>query len=182
MRIISGSHKGHIINPPRGLPIRPITDRSKTSLFNIIANRVDLEECTVLDLFSGGGSISLEFASRGAMRVVSVDRFPGCVEFLKREAKKLSMDAIEAIKADVMRFIPNSGEQFDIIFADPPYAFAFSDYEKLIKAIFSFKLLKEDGFLIVEHHSITKFDNFTQMFEQRAYGQNVMSFFREKEG
>jgi len=181
MRIISGSHKGHIINPPRGLPIRPITDRSKTSLFNIIANRVDLEECEVLDLFSGGGSISLEFASRGAQRVVAVDRFPGCVEFLKREAKKLNLDMIEAIKADVMRYIVNTEYAFDIIFADPPYAFSFNEYEKLIKGIFENKLLKEDGFFILEHHSITKLNHIPHLFEQRAYGQNVMSFFKSQQ-
>lgn len=175
MRIISGSRKGHIIRPPKGLPIRPMTDVSKESLFNILVNNFDLEGCTVLDLFSGGGGISLEFASRGAQSIISVDKHPGCVKFLHAEAEKLEFDAIETIKADVMQFLRNTHETFDIISCDPPYAW--KQYEEMIRIIFDRELLKPNGWLILEHHSATKLDHIPERFNMRAYGQNIMSFF-----
>src|SRR5947209_2688409 len=176
MRIISGSKKGHIIRPPKGLPIRPTTDLSKESLFNILINNFDLEECDVLDLFSRGGRISLEFESRGARSITSVDKDPGCAGFLKSEAKKLGFENIQVMKGDVMPFIRNTGENFDIIFCDPPYAF--TQYEEMIRIIIDRGLLKPEGWCIVEHHSVTKLDNIPERFDKRAYGQNVMSFFQ----
>jgi 16S rRNA (guanine966-N2)-methyltransferase len=179
MRIISGTKKGHIIRPPKNLPIRPTTDLSKESLFNILVNNFDLEDCDVLDLFSGGGSISLEFASRGAKSVTSVDKHPGCTGFLKSEAKKLEFDAIEVIRADVMQFIRNTPDQYDVIFCDPPYAFKL--YEEMIRIILDRELLKPEGWCIVEHHSVTKLDHIPERFDKRAYGQNIMSFFGNTE-
>jgi 16S rRNA (guanine(966)-N(2))-methyltransferase RsmD len=181
MRIISGSHKGHIIRPPKNLPIRPTTDLSKESLFNILVNNFDLEECSVLDLFSGGGSISLEFCSRGAKELTSVDRHPGCTGFLRSEAKKLDFDMIEVVKADVMQFLRNAPGPYDIIFCDPPYAW--KQYEEMIRIILDRELLTPEGWCIVEHHSVTSLDHIPERFDKRAYGQNIMSFFRlpEKE-
>lgn len=176
MRIISGSKKGHIIRAPRNLPIRPTTDISKESLFNILINNWDLEECDVLDLFSGSGNISLEFASRGTRDIISVDKHPGCVNFLKSEAKKLGFDNITAVRADVMQFVRNCGEQFDIIFCDAPYNW--TNYDEMIRSILDHKLLKKEGWLIVEHHSVKNFDHFPEIIDKRAYGQNIMSFFR----
>jgi 16S rRNA (guanine(966)-N(2))-methyltransferase RsmD len=179
MRIISGSRKGHIIRPPKNLPIRPTTDLSKESLFNILVNNFDLEECDVLDLFSGGGSVSLEFASRGARSVTSVDKHPGCVGFLKSEAQKLDFDAIHVVRADVMQFIRNAPEKYDIIFCDAPYAW--TQYEQMIRLILDNDLLKPGGWCIVEHHSVTKLDHIPERFDKRAYGQNIMSFFSKEE-
>ena len=178
MRIISGSHKGHIIRPPKGLPIRPTTDLSKESLFNILVNNFDLDECDALDLFHGGGSVSLEFASRGIRRLVSVDKFPGCVKFLKAEAEKLEFE-IETVRADVMQFLRNCSEQFDIIFCDPPYAWKL--YDEMIKLVFERQLLKPNGWCIVEHHKVTKLNHIPELFNQRAYGQNILSFFKTPE-
>ena len=179
MRIISGTHKGHIIRPPKNLPIRPTTDLSKESIFNILVNHYDMEDCDILDLFSGGGSMSLEFGSRGAKTVTSVDKHPGCTGFLKSEAKKLELDAIDVIKADVMTFLRNTGDTYDIIFCDPPYAW--TKYEEMIRIILDRELLNPEGWCIVEHHSVTKLDHIPERFDKRAYGQNIMSFFRSPE-
>lgn len=179
MRIISGLKKGHIIRPPKNLPIRPTTDLSKESLFNILVNNFDLEDCDVLDLFSGGGSISLEFGSRGAKSVTSIDKHPGCTGFLKSEAQKLGFDQEEVIRADVMAYLRNTADTFDIIFCDPPYAFKL--YEEMIRLILDRKLLNEGGWCIVEHHSVTKLDHIPERFDKRAYGQNIMSFFTYSE-
>ena len=74
MRIIAGSLKGRRLNPPTTLPVRPTTDMARESLFNILNNYVDYEDCTVLDLFAGTGSITLELLSRGCSRVISIEK------------------------------------------------------------------------------------------------------------
>lgn len=175
MRIISGIRKGHVIHAPRNLPIRPTTDISKESLFNILVNRYDLEECSVLDLFSGSGSMSLEFASRGAKQILAIDKHHGCIKFLQSEAKKLGFEQIETGRTDVFYAIRNLYEKVDIIFADPPYAF--TKYEEMITAIIDAEILNPGGILIVEHHSVNNFDHIKGFVEKRSHGQNVMSFY-----
>ena len=98
MRIISGTLKGRRITAPNNLPVRPTTDFAKEALFNILNNEWYFDEITVLDLFSGIGSISLEFASRGAKKVTSVDNFYGCVKFLDETANQLKLDNIMNIR------------------------------------------------------------------------------------
>lgn len=122
MRIIGGDKKGLIISPPKGLPVRPTTDRAKESLFNILENRITINNIHVLDLFAGTGNISFEFASRGAQKVESVDADFGCANFIKQKAKELGLTQINAIKKDVFSFLKNQQTPFQLIFADPPYA------------------------------------------------------------
>ena len=74
MRIISGTHQGRVIKVPKDLPVRPTTDFAKEGLFNILNNKIDYSESKVLDLFSGTGHISLEFASRGSKQILSIDK------------------------------------------------------------------------------------------------------------
>ena len=92
MRIISGKFKGRAINPPRNLRARPTTDFAKENLFNVLNNLVDFEECDVLDLFAGTGSVSYEFASRGAKSVTSVEINAVHHAFIRRTAKELGAD------------------------------------------------------------------------------------------
>jgi 16S rRNA G966 N2-methylase RsmD len=86
MRIISGKYKGRRIQPPKNLPVRPTTDMSKEALFNVLNNHFNFEGLKVLDLFSGTGNISYEFASRGSYPITSVDGDFGCVKFIKQVA------------------------------------------------------------------------------------------------
>ncbi len=161
--------------PPRGLPIRPTTDRSKESLFNILDNRFDFTECDILDLFSGSGTISLEFASRDVRHALALDKHPGCVNFLKEMAEKLHYEQIHARRGDVMQYIKTTEEKYDIIFCDAPYAWKM--YEPMIRIILDRNLLKDEGQLIVEHHVVTRLEKIPELIEQRAYGQNILSFF-----
>ena len=87
MRIISGKYKGRRLVAPKNLPVRPTTDMSKESLFNILNNHFHFSEVKVLDLFSGTGNISYEFGSRGSSEITSVDADFGCVNFIKKTAK-----------------------------------------------------------------------------------------------
>ena len=82
MRIISGDYKGRRITAPKKLPVRPTTDMAKESLFNILNNLFLFGSISVLDLFSGTGNISYEFASRGVKNIVCVDKNYHCIRAL----------------------------------------------------------------------------------------------------
>ena len=175
MRIIGGRLKGLRVNPPANLPVRPTTDLAKEALFNILNNQYDLGNILVLDLFSGTGNISLEFASRDAQQVISVDKHFGCTSFLKQTASKHGLDNIKTVKADVFKFLEMETDQFDLIFADPPYDLP--TIPQIPEIVFNRNLLKPGGLLIVEHPSLKKLDNHPNFTEQRKYGYSSFSFF-----
>lgn len=176
MRIISGKHKGRRITAPKNLPVRPTTDMSKEALFNILNNHFNFHGLKVLDLFSGTGNISYEFASRGSGPITSVDGDMGCVNFIKKTASELDLD-ITALKSDVFSYIEKSKSTFDIIFADPPYDLEQTDFEKVIQLIFEHELLDEEGMLIVEHSKHTKLNHLTNFSFAKQYGGSVFSFY-----
>ena len=119
MRIISGKFKGRRISAPKNLPVRPTTDMSKEALFNVLNNHFHFEDLKVLDLFSGTGNISYEFASRGSQNITSVDGDFGCVKFIKQTAAEFDFN-IAAIKSDVLQYIERCKSEYNIIFADSP--------------------------------------------------------------
>lgn len=178
MRIIGGKLKGLRLNPPSKLPVRPTTDLAKEALFNILYNQFDFEKIRVLDLFSGTGNISLEFASRGVPDICSVDRDFGCYNYLKTSVKQYELPAIKPYKADVLKYIESETEKYDLIFADPPYDLP--QMNIIAAKIFEYQLLKHDGYLIIEHPSMKKLDNHSNFIEQRKYGSSSFSFFQEK--
>ncbi len=176
MRIISGTHKGKIIKVPKGLPVRPTTDFAKEALFNILANKIDFENTTVLDLFSGTGHISLEFASRGSKSITGVDKNVQCVVFLKSISKELNFD-INAIKDDVFDFLKKNKLKFDLIFADPPYDL--ENISSINELIFTNDLLNEKGILIIEHGPKTNLESCAGFTRHRKYGNVNFSFFEK---
>ncbi len=176
MRIIGGSLKGLRLNPPKNLPVRPTTDLAKEALFNILQNKIDFEGIKVLDLFSGTGNISMEFASRGAEQIVSVDCSIHCVHYLKDASRQHGLTNIKAFKDDVFKYLQLETEQFDLIFADPPYDL--NKIPEIPKLIFDKGLLLPGGMLIVEHQSMQNLSHHPAFTEQRKYGHSSFSFFR----
>lgn len=176
MRIIGGRLKGLRLNAPKNLPVRPTTDLAKEALFNILNNQIEFEGLKVLDLFSGTGNISLEFASRGANEVIGVDRSVHCVNYLKDTARQHSLNAIKTFKADVFKYLEIETERYDLIFADPPYDL--DRIPEIPKLIFEKQLLNPDGLLIVEHRSMQNLSQHPAFAEQRKYGNSSFSFFR----
>jgi 16S rRNA (guanine966-N2)-methyltransferase len=176
MRIIGGRLKGLRLNPPKNLPVRPTTDMAKEALFNILLNQIDFEGIKVLDLFSGTGNIALEFASRGAEKVTGVDRSIQCVHYLKDTSRQHGLTQVEVFKADVFKYLEMETEQYDLVFADPPYDL--NKIPEIPKIIFDKKLLAEDGLLIVEHQSLQNLSNHPAFTEQRKYGHSSFSFFK----
>lgn len=177
MRIISGSHKSKRIWAPKKLPVRPTTDMAKEALFNILDNTYHLEEITVLDLFSGTGNISYEFASRGVKEITSVDKNSGCIQFIDKTSKELQFP-ISVIKSDVFKFLKHTKLKVDIVFADPPYNFEIKAFNEIYELVFINGLLNEDGILVIEHAEQTDLSPLPHFYEKRKYGGNVFSFFK----
>ena len=176
MRIISGKYKGRRIFPPKNLPVRPTTDMSKEALFNVLNNHFSFDSLKVLDLFSGTGNISFEFASRGSAPITSVDGDFGCVKFIKQVASEYDFD-IAATKSDVFKFLENCKTSYDIIFADPPYGLDQASFEKIALTIFERDLLNEEGMMIIEHSKYTKMEHLSNFSFQKSYGGSFFSFF-----
>ena len=176
MRIISGKYKGKKINPPAGFKARPTTDYAREGLFNILANRLDFESLTVLDLFSGTGSISFEFASRGAAVVHLVEIDPKHIAFIKRISDEMKFENIKTIRIDVRAYLKTCKFKYDIVFADPPYDLGW--LETLPDIVLSSGIIGENGIFILEHPKDLNFRSNKLFFEHRNYGNVNFSFFR----
>jgi 16S rRNA (guanine(966)-N(2))-methyltransferase RsmD len=142
MRIISGSLKGRKLIPPKGIEIRPTADRAKETLFNIVCNRYSLSDAKILELFCGSGAVGFECISRGAEEVVFVDLN---IELAKKNADHLGVnDSCRFIRGDSMKYLDTLHEQFDFIFADPPYGFG--KYDEFLE-----KALTRADVIVLEH-------------------------------
>ncbi|MEM9681308.1 MAG: RsmD family RNA methyltransferase, partial [Bacteroidota bacterium] len=161
---------------PKKLPVRPTTDMAKEALFNILNNQYYFDEISVLDLFSGTGNISYEFASRGTEQITAVDANFGCIKFINSTAEQFDMP-ITAIKFDVFSYLENLNQKYTIIFADPPYDFTAEAFLSIPKIVFENELLHDEGLLIVEHSKHTDLSESPYFKTTRNYGGSAFSFF-----
>lgn len=175
MRIVSGTHKGRPIKTPLDLPVRPTTDLAKESLFNILNNNFYFDELNVLDLFSGTGNISYEFASREAKSITCVELNIKCTEFIKKTALSFGFKQIFVVTSDVDKYLSKINTQYNLIFADPPYELSWLD--KIPDLVFKNNILSENGWLVVEHSSNTDFSNHVNFKQLRKYGKVHFSIF-----
>lgn len=179
MRIIGGDMGGRKINPPAKMPhTRPTTDVAKEGLFNVIENNLDISSLKVLDIFGGTGSISYELASRGANDITIVEKDPAMYEFIKKTSATLSLQQIKVIRLDVFRFLESCTDQYDFIFAGPPYALATIDELPLI--IFRRQLLRPKGWFVLEHTPRNDYAKFDHFVTSRSYGTTIFSIFVNK--
>ena len=176
MRIITGKYKGRHFDIPRSFKARPTTDFAKENIFNVLVQYVNFEGATALDLFSGTGSISLELLSRGCSQVVSVEMDRDHHRFIQECVKKLGGEGIIPIRGDVFRFIKSCKQQYDLIFADPPYAL--KELPTIPDLIIEKQLLKADGIFVFEHGKDYDFSQHPNFVEHRSYGSVNFSLFR----
>ncbi len=176
MRIITGIYKGRHFDIPRTFKARPTTDFAKENIFNVLTGYLDFEGATALDLFSGTGSISLELVSRGCSRVVSVEADREHHRFISDCMKKLDTQVCLPLRGDVFRFLKSCRQQFDFIFADPPYAL--KELATIPNLIFDKQLLKPDGIFVFEHGKDHDFAAHPHFVEHRAYGSVNFSIFK----
>lgn len=175
MRIISGSCGGRTINPPKNLRARPTTDFAKENLFNVLGNVVDFEGIDVLDLFAGTGSISYEFASRGAASVTSVEINAVHYNFIRATAKSFGLTNIHPVKANVFLYLKSCAKKYDVIFSDAPYDLEGS--EAVVDMVLEKGLLKEGGIFIFEHSKNKDFSSHLRFSRLRSYGSVQFSIF-----
>lgn len=176
MRIISGTHGGRRILPPAKMPYtRPTTDIAKEGLFNVLQTNIEIEGLKVLDLFGGTGCISYELASRGATDITIVEKDNQMYDFIKKTAATLQFENFRLVKSDVFKFIETTKEQYDFIFAGPPYAL--STIDDLPLQIFAKKLLTPKGWFILEHTPRNDYKKFDFYKTERNYGTTIFSIF-----
>jgi 16S rRNA (guanine966-N2)-methyltransferase len=180
LRIIGGKYRGRRIEPPSNFKARPTTDFAREGLFNILNNRIDFESSSVLDLFSGTGSISYEFASRGAAQVHLIDKDPKHIAGIKRIINEIGFENIRTIHIDVRAYLRTCSFKYDVVFADPPYDLKW--LKELPDMVTGSGVIKEDGFFILEHPKALSFSNHPQFFEHRNYGGVNFSFFKPQPG
>nr|WP_300005412.1 16S rRNA (guanine(966)-N(2))-methyltransferase RsmD [Tissierella sp.] len=182
MRVISGIRKGHKLKSPKGQLTRPTEDRIKESLFNILG--ILNKESIVLDLFSGSGSIGIEFLSRGAKEVYFIDSSLDSINTIRENLNHTRLlensvvykkDSLQAI-----RFLKDKSIKFDYIYIDPP----FENHElifNVLKNLGKHPILKENSMIIIEHEKKLNLSDNLSVFEiidSRDYGSKAITFLK----
>lgn len=176
MRIIRGLYKARRFHPPKSFPSRPTTDYAKEGLFNILEHRMVLADLDILDLCAGTGNISLEFLSREAGSVTSVDKHPVCIRYMYKLLGELDAgDAWQIARNDVIQFTERTPSTYDLIFADPPYDAGF--HQQLGRTVMERGLLNPDGWMIIEHGRQTDLSALPGFHDMRNFGNVYFSFF-----
>lgn len=182
MRVISGSAKGHPLKPVPGTLTRPITDRVKESLFNILGPRV--EGCRFLDLFAGTGSVGIEALSRGAEVAVFVERYGLATSIIRQNLATTGLsDHGTVLKEDVFDFLETTVEPaFDLVYAGPPQYQSL--WDRTLLALDSRpELISRDGWAIVQiwpkEHEPLELEHLVER-DSRQYGSSRLLFFEKR--
>ncbi len=179
MRIVGGIFGGRRFSPPARIPARPTTEVAKEGLFNMLNNTIDIEGLKTLDIFGGTGSISYELASRGAADLTIIERDPTTIDFIKKTAKELGIDdKLHIIRGDVFKFMKQSTDQYDFIFAGPPYALQNIDDIPLL--VFEKNMLLPEGIFVLEHTPRNDYQQHPHFLRIKNYGTTVFTFFKQK--
>lgn len=151
VRVTAGTAKGHKLQVPRGLTVRPTPDRAKEALFSIIGDRV--VGCHFLDLYAGSGAIGIEALSRGAAEVVFAEKRASIARIIERNLARTGLGGrARVVVADAAQTLGKMGEEptiFDIIFADPPYND--ENAPRILQVLGTKDLLDENGLIVWEH-------------------------------
>lgn len=177
MRVISGLLKGRNYEGYNIDGTRPTMDRVKESIFGTIQN--ELKGSTFLDLFAGSGGIGIEAISNGANICYFIDNNNEVIKVLNKNINNLNIkDKSRIILSDWKKFLNETNEKFDIIYVDPPYKY--DVYEKIINKVNELKLLKDNGFLILEHPNLKlaeKYDNLI-LYKTKKYGNKSVNIYK----
>ena len=178
MRIIGGTHGGRRFNPPSNMPYtRPTTDIAKEGLFNILQNMIDFEDIKSLDIFGGTGSISYELASRGAADLTIIERDKNMAAFIKKTAAEFGFNNIKLIQLEVFKFLKTCVDQYDFIFADPPYAL--QNMDELPLLVFEKNMLTPNGIFVLEHTLRNDYQQHPRFMKMKQYGSTIFTYFTQ---
>lgn len=181
MRITGGDFKGRRLKGPKGRFLRPTSDMVRKAIFDILGPR-GVEGKRVLDLFAGSGAIGLEALSRGAQRVVFVEKDRGVVELIKENVKAVGLeDRVRVYNLDAkkaVRVLKEKGEEFDLIFMDPPYRDQ-RLVEQVLTEILDKGILVPGGIITIEHPAVHQYPALPGLtpLGRRRYGDTSLSLF-----
>jgi 16S rRNA (guanine966-N2)-methyltransferase len=179
MRVIAGLYKGRILKTVGDLSVRPATDRVKQTIFDMLVNRVEMDGAHVLDLFAGSGSLGIEALSRGAEHVTFVENNPEAIDFIEKNAETLGCNEnVDIIATDAMRYLRETRQKYNVIFADPPYIF--EETATIPSVSFTEHRVAQHGYLLIEHASILAFES-TPLYHAgptKKFGRTHVTFFQ----
>ena len=175
MRVTGGKFKGRIIPSFQWKGTRPTQDKIRSAIFDILGPNFNFTSLAVLDLYAGSGIVALEFLSRGAISVTSVDTNYKCIKFINGLKDVFGVKNWSAQKQNVDSFLRTNKNSFDIIFADPPYNL--KDSRDQINRILTTSIIKKQGLLIWEHRSNESFQDLHENIKVKTYGDTSLTFF-----
>ena len=176
MRVITGSARGRRLKELEGLETRPTTGKVKEALFSVI--QFDIEGRRVLDLFAGTGQLGIEALSRGAESAVFVERRKDALQAIRENLEACGFsDRARVVNGDAMSYL-KSGEKFDLIFLDPPYASGL--LVKALEDIAAFDICREHGIIVAESAVETELPALAPpyaLYRQYRYGKIKLSVY-----
>ena len=185
MRIIGGKYKGLKLLPPDGIKIRPTSDRLKESLFSIITSskyKINIDNCNVLDICSGTGSLGIEAFSRGAISVCFIDKDHRSINLIYKNISKLNIDIkfenkIKIIKDEATKALKNINKVFQIVLIDPPYNTNIT--EKCLLKLKELNLINQDSYIFVESSKVEDFNyDGYQILDIKLYGNSKLTILK----
>lgn len=181
MRIVAGAFKGRRLSTPKGMDIRPTSDKVREAIFNILPREFPYKR--VLDLFAGTGAMGIEALSRGALEATFVDSGAEAISLIRKnlescgaEARIYRSDALASLKQ-----FSRKGEKFDLIIIDPPYSSTL--LKEALEAIDSDGILAPGGVIVAETSKRAALEadlKALEAFDERRYGDTVVYFLRPK--
>jgi len=190
MRIIAGKFKNRKLLTPKGLETRPTSEKLREAVFNMLQHVI--EDASFLDVFAGSGAMGFEALSRGAGRVVFLDKSRDAVQCITKNIDAFNVKTqTSVVKGDVFRSLEKLEDIFDIIYVDPPYAVAKEQNQpekiyssKVLIKIDEGKLLKEDGTLLIEESREVKLDDLPlsslRFVRRRNFGRSSLFYFKRR--
>jgi 16S rRNA (guanine966-N2)-methyltransferase len=183
MRVISGIYRGRALRSVRDLSVRPAADRVRQTIFDMLTNRIVFDGARVLDLFAGSGSLGIEALSRGAAHVTFVEYGHDAAEFIELNLRTLECaDAAIVLETEALGFVGPGIGQFDLVFADPPYAF--DRTADIPGIVFGGGIVRPGGYLLIEHAADMSFGNAPgyRAGPVKRFGRTHVTFFTPTNG
>ena len=166
MRITGGLYKGREVFAPKGINTRPMLERLRKSLFDVLGNYVDFKGF-FLDLYAGSGVLGIEYMSRGGLGGVFVEKSRKAVEAIRSNLKKLGIDGVEVVKGDVKKIFDRvSGSTYQVIFIDPPFELGYQEFFRRYM-----ELLEDRGLVVLRLFKKAKYPELP-IVDERVYGES----------
>jgi len=183
LRIISGAFKGRKLHSHQGLSLRPTSDRTRESIFNILSSSFEtFDSRRVLDLYAGTGAFGIEALSRGAYKATFVEMEKNALSVLQRNVSFIPdpgrYEIIGTTAASAIKLLQKRGAQFDLIFMDPPYGKNL--VQTTLEALAETALFTRQALVLCEHFIRDRIEEqygTLRRFDTRRYGQTLVSFF-----